>query len=101
MRPVVCVVVIAVSLPFGGMERCSPPTCGRTSGTEPYLRPKRSLSPEREILMAPVRRDTEAMEALPRAPFVGRERELAQLERCLHAVQASRGGSVLLLGDAG
>ncbi len=47
------------------------------------------------------RRDTEAMEALPRAPFVGRKRELAQLEHCLHAVRAGRGGSVLLVGDPG
>jgi DNA-binding CsgD family transcriptional regulator/tetratricopeptide (TPR) repeat protein len=41
------------------------------------------------------------MEALSRAPFVGRERELAQLERCLDAVKAGRGASVLLLGDPG
>jgi len=46
-------------------------------------------------------RDTRSMGARARAPFVGRARELAELEHALAAAEAGRGSTALVAGEAG
>ena len=62
----------------------------RPSGRAPYLAPRVCVS----LPGAPSERDTRPM-------FVGRARELEELERVLDAAQAGRGRTVLVAGEAG
>ena len=75
------------------------------SGGEPYLRPPAYVSSAarcyERLPSRRWRRDTGRMEARASEAFVGRARELGELERALDATRAGRGATVLVAGEAG
>ena len=93
-------------LVYVGSTGSSPSTSGSASGEAPYLQPPACVSSVGRVLTPPTGCGWECailagVNARAGDVFVGRARELGELERALTATRAGSGVTVLLAGEAG